>query len=705
MSILRADYFDGKTSAKHPVTLVFAAGRLHVVGADVDAEFDLRRVRRSLPVAGTPRWFYLPGGGACTTSDVAAVDRMTRKRRYERTLLAWEARPLYAGISVALVAVLFWLLVDYGVPAAASVIAERIPVEAEAALGRESLQGLDKYVMRPSRLALGRQKALRDKLAEMTRAAGADIRYRLEFRASPVIGANAFALPSGIVVMTDELVKMSRGDHEVLGVLAHELGHLHYRHTMRRLLEASATALVVAGVTGDLSSASSLAASAPTLLLQTKYSRANEREADLYAIDMMRKAGINPRGLGDILARMEAKAGGRGAPGFLSSHPATQERVALTREGGPPAAAEPAPEPEPLPERPRLAALDPVQREVLALAQAKDFAGLERVLGGALGAFEADAAALAPLLNAYGAFGKLPDAGQATLEAWARQAPSSQAAALALGGFFLEQALGLQDSEAWQQQPKESRAAFETALARSRAELERALSLSRAPYLARHRLMTAARLGGDRAAEQAHYAEAARLAPRRLEPRLEHMRALEPRWGGSEAQMQSFLEESRRELGDAVVAPLAARIPAQRARERSLAGDWAQALRLYEEAIRLDASAAALCGRARALTVLKRPQEALADVERALAKARDERACLREAVRVAEQITDPQAVVRLLTLVIESDPSAVEAYKLRAFAHEYLGKPELARKDYAAAAELGDEWAEQRAAPARPAPN
>ena len=694
MSVLRADYFDGKTSRKHPVTLMFGAGKLRIVGTDVDAEFDLRRVRRSLPVAGTPRWFYLPGGGACTTSDVAAVDRMTRKRRYERTLLNWEARPLYAGFAVALVAALFWLIIDYGVPAAAAVIAERIPVEAEQTLGRESLQGLDQYMMRPSRLNAMRQKALRDELAGMTRAAGADLSYRLEFRASPIIGANAFALPSGIVVVTDELVKMARHDSEILGVLAHELGHLHHRHTMRRLLEASATALVVAGVTGDLSSASSLAASAPTLLLQTKYSRDNEREADTYAIAMMRKAGIDPRGLGDLLARMQDKAGNSGVPGFLSSHPATEKRIALTREGGPEHAAEPAP--EPLPERPKLAALDPAQRAVLALVQAKDTAGLERALGGVLAAFESDAAALAPLLNAFGALGKLPDSEQGTLEAWAKQAPSSQAAALALGSLFLEQALDQQDSDAWEQQPKESRAAFGKALARSRAELERALAMAPRPYLARHRLMTAARIGGDRAAEQAHYAEAARLAPGRIEPRLEHMRALEPRWGGSAAQMQTFLEESRRELGDAAAVPLAARIPAELARERARTGDWAQALKLDEEAIALDASATALCDRARVLTVLKRPQEALADVERALAIARDDRACLRQAISVAEQVVDPQAVVRLLTLVIESDPSAVDAYKLRAFAHEYLGKPELARKDYAAASSLGDDWAEQQ---------
>src|SRR2546430_17108618 len=91
----------------------------------------------------------------------------------------------------------------------------------------------------------------------------------LEFRQS-FIGANAFALPSGIIVETDDLVRLSRSDGEVLGVLAHELGHVKHRHTMRRLLEGSATALFISGVPGVVASTPSLAAAAPAALLHTR---------------------------------------------------------------------------------------------------------------------------------------------------------------------------------------------------------------------------------------------------------------------------------------------------------------------------------------------------------------------------------------------------------------------------------------------------
>lgn len=334
MSVLTAAYFDGKTSQRHEVSLVLSAGKLKVVGRDVQAEFDARRVRRSLRVANTPRWLYLPGGGACVTDDNDAVDRMTRLGRYEKVLHRWESHPAYAALSIGLVIGSLWLLLTQVVPVAVEHIAERIPVETEAVLGRETLKGMEEFLLQPSKLPAVRQAALRSQFAGMVRATGESTPYRLEFRSSPVIGANAFALPAGTIVMTDELVKASIDDAEVLGVLAHELGHVRHRHTMRRLLESSITALIIAAVTGDVASATSLAAAAPTVLLQMKYSRDNEREADRYAIEMMRATGRDPRHLATLLERIEAKVPRRfrAIPDFLSSHPPTEEREALARQ-------------------------------------------------------------------------------------------------------------------------------------------------------------------------------------------------------------------------------------------------------------------------------------------------------------------------------------------------------------------------------------
>jgi predicted Zn-dependent protease len=687
MKTLKARYFDGKSSQPHEVTLVIGGGRLKIVGRDVNADVDARQVRRSSLIARTPRWLYLPGGGACVTDDHQTLDRMMRESSYERRLHRWESRPAFAALAVALVVGAMWLLVDRGLPAGAALIAERIPVEAEAALGREALAGMDEYFMKPSKLPAARKEALRAKLAEMVAASGVTVPYHLEFRASPVVGANAFALPSGIIVMTDELVKLSRNDQEVLGVLAHELGHLQHRHIMRRLLESSATVLVIAGVTGDIASTTSLAAAAPTLLLHAKYSRDNEREADRYAVETMKRAGLEPRYFGTLLARLERKHSRRGGvPGFLASHPATEERTALAGAGVHEDEVDDTA--DLAPEKPKLVALDPVQREVLSLIERRDLAGLERVLGGEQAAFERDPTQSVRLENAFRAFGKLQRSAEPVLDEWVKTMPSSYAARVARASFHLSQGLDVEDDS-------DTRGHF---FDKARVDLDASLKLSQKPYLSHVYLLVAACHCRQRDHGEAHYDAAVKLAPQSVELRLQRMTNLEPRWGGSLEKMEAFAAQSRKELADAGAADrVAARVPAYRAFESRKAKDLAGALKYLDESIALHPDAAALCERSYVLTELKREADAFADVKQALAKARENRYCMKRAVFHASRAADDAEALQVLDLVLEVDPHSTHALNQRGWRHQKAGRLDAAYRDYLASAQDGDAWAQLQA--------
>ena len=702
MSVLQAVFFDGKTSQRHEVSVFIAGGKLKVVGRDVNEEFDARGVRRSLRIANTPRWLYLPGGGACVTQDNEAVDRMTRDRQYEILLHRWESRPAYAVVAIAMVIAGLWLLIDRVLPVAVNEIALRIPVDAEAALGRESLAGMEQYFLQPSKLPEARQARLRTRFEAMTRAAGEGVPYRLEFRSSPVIGANAFALPSGIIVMTDELVKLARNDPEVLGVLAHELGHVRHRHTMRRLLESSATALIIAGVTGDIASTTSLAAAAPTLLLQTKYSREHEREADAFAIELMGKSGVEPRHFAAILARLEGEAPRRGGlPGFLSSHPPTEERAALAGGGtatadageSEPGETEADEKAAPVRMRPVLAAVDPVQRHVIGLLEQQNYAELERLLGGYQQAFEADERLSPRLENAYLAFRKVPPDAERNLNEWVVRYRTSYVALAARGSFYYFQGLEARGTAYIKDTPDGNIQAMRAYFDKAGADLDRSLALTAKPYLSRLTLMSMARTGGNRRAERTHYVEAVKLAPQSVELRLAHMVSLEPRWGGSYKQMDAYVAESRTELRDPVaVNRLAARVPAYRAFESQQAKQYPQALKHYDESIALYPGAAALCERSYVLTQLKRDAEALEDVKLALSKARDVRYCLERAVAVAANVGSAAEAIELMNLVIEVDPASHHAYNQRGWRYQQQGQADLAFQDYLASARLGDAW-------------
>jgi predicted Zn-dependent protease len=703
MSALQAQYFNGRSALRHAVGVSVERGKLRIAGDAVNAEFDVRAIRVSARVASTPRWLYLPDGGACAITDHHFADRLARKNAMTNALHTLEARPAYAALAIALVAVVLWLAMDRGLPVLVERTAVYIPVAAEQSLGQEALAGMDHYFMRPSKLSTPRQVALRVKFAELARAGRESANYRIEFRSSPVIGPNAFALPSGIIVMTDELVMLAKNDREILGVLAHELGHVRYRHTMRRLLEGSVTALVIAGVTGDIASTTSLAAAAPAVLLHSKYSRDNEREADRYAVDLLQLAGMDPRYFSAILKRMEAKAPkGSRIPTFLSTHPPTAEREALALQDStspmPDEAehsAEAAATSEAVPARPVLAVIDTDQQAILALLEKRNYDELERVLGGYQFQFEHDAKASGSVATAFKTFQKAPARLETALDEWVEKKPESYAARVARGNYHVARALSARGTEFYANTPAENIHEMRAHFQHATDDLQRSLALTEKPYVSHRTLLTIARNMGSRREQRTHYEAAIHLAPASVNTRLAYLTTLEPRWGGSYEQMEAFVAESRAALPDPQdVAALAARIPAYRGFEKQRAQDFMGALAHFDEAIGLSENADALCQRSYVLSKLQRYPEALRDIGAALAKERDDRYCLDMAAYLAPKAADANEAIRVTSLVLEVDPASVGALNQRGWRYYGLGKKDLAFRDYMASAKLGDAWAQ-----------
>ena len=84
-------------------------------------------------------------------------------------------------------------------------------------------------------------------------------------------------------------------------MLAHELGHVAHRDTMRAMLAQSSSGLVLGALLGDVSGIGSLAAAAPAMLIGLSYSRANEEQADDYALALLPRAGLSPALVADSL--------------------------------------------------------------------------------------------------------------------------------------------------------------------------------------------------------------------------------------------------------------------------------------------------------------------------------------------------------------------------------------------------------------------
>lgn len=337
---LTARYYDGRTSEARQVRLRFEANRsIRISDLNGDCLYLGGGARISPRIGNTPRSLFLPQGAKCETDDNDAIDAYLaadRRALPSRMLHMLESRLPYVLIATVITVACVWLTVEFAIPALAEHAARTLPASIDSSLGRGTLAALDKAAFQPSSLDDTVQSRIQGHFASMTRGLDDGHRFRLEFRrGGDAIGANAFALPSGIIVVTDELVGLARDDNEIVSVLAHELGHVLHRHALRKVMQESAAGLLIATVTGDVVSASSLAAALPAIVLHAKYSRSFETEADGYALDYLDSHGIPRHHFADILTRLsESHGNAEGMGHFLSSHPATSERVKLFASGG-----------------------------------------------------------------------------------------------------------------------------------------------------------------------------------------------------------------------------------------------------------------------------------------------------------------------------------------------------------------------------------
>ena len=147
---------------------------------------------------------------------------------------------------------------------------------------------------------------------------------------------NAFAIPGGAMYVNTGLLSAVKNSAELAGVLSHEMGHVTARHVAKMANRGRNTGFIanilyfVIGIlTGNpyLANAGGLASSVAGKAYMNTYTRDAEREADALAVETMVHAGWNPEGMVTMFETLQKEAGGFNGPQFLSSHPATDERI------------------------------------------------------------------------------------------------------------------------------------------------------------------------------------------------------------------------------------------------------------------------------------------------------------------------------------------------------------------------------------------
>ncbi|WP_407571069.1 M48 family metallopeptidase [Deinococcus altitudinis] len=333
-----ASYFDGLTSRDRPAEVQINGQTLLVRSEGLEASYPLKGVRIESPLSRLRRVLKLPGGARLETDDrraIAALERRMGRNAGLGLVQRLESNWPVALASVVGVLAFLGLFVQYGLPALAGVGAQITPVAVMTALDAQTVRAIDGEYLSASSLNPARQNALRREFAALAAEQGGPYTFRLLFRdGGDLVGANAFALPGGTVFVTDELVKLAQNDREILGVLAHEVGHVEHRHAMRQIYQSLGLTLAFSVVAGDVTSAASVAAAVPALLLNSGYSRQAETQADDDAGRWLMKHYGTTRPLQDILKRLIEQDGPEGKSSvldMLASHPGEGQRLAHLR--------------------------------------------------------------------------------------------------------------------------------------------------------------------------------------------------------------------------------------------------------------------------------------------------------------------------------------------------------------------------------------
>jgi len=342
-----ARYFDGKTVRAQDVSIALTEEGIAIYrqtgillatwasGNIVLAERPRRGEAARIGLEGTTARLIVEDPGVIEQlSEIApaAHRRIRANRKAVFKIGAW------SGLAIGAVAVIVLVLI----PLLSAQLAERTPESVKRRIGNATLDqivdilprlptesGQVKFCTDPEGLTALRR--LTDRMM-----AGAETIPDLRLTVVNAKLVNAFALPGGIVVLTDGLLRSAKSPEEIAGVLAHEIGHVVYAHPTQAIFRTTAVSLLISAMIGDFTGGI-LIAGVAEWALNSAYSRDAEREADDFAVQRLNAANVDGEGLALFFEHIMKEAGESGEESedsvfkLISTHPPSAERLAFIR--------------------------------------------------------------------------------------------------------------------------------------------------------------------------------------------------------------------------------------------------------------------------------------------------------------------------------------------------------------------------------------
>ncbi|SEJ31104.1 Peptidase family M48 [Dyadobacter sp. SG02] len=323
-------YHDGRLSIAHDATLTLMPDHWLIHYRDPSGE--LTSVRWALPGIVTDDNFstlFIFRYGEFPQQTIECKEESlpeTLKKRYpEKVFFKKRITNIFKLNNATITAVAFAVVILmglgywYGLPWLAGAVAARFPVSTEVQMGDTMYDNMIQ--------AYDVDEHLTAATNDFVKSINFKTHYPIRVTVVKNADANAFALPGGRIVVFDGILRKMKTKEELAALLAHEVSHVHYRHSLRNIFRSLGGYLFLSLLLNDINGIVTVLADNSNMLANLTYSRELETEADSKAMAIFQADGLNLKGFVDLFTMLKNEHGDIGSLKLLSTHPLTEDRL------------------------------------------------------------------------------------------------------------------------------------------------------------------------------------------------------------------------------------------------------------------------------------------------------------------------------------------------------------------------------------------
>jgi len=328
-------YYDGKTSVSHKASLSLQSDRWLISFVDRELEeytvyWEINQIERDMGFTSVYIFRYGDFPQAtieCKNQDLLPVLKQLYPEKpffdKKTDLLLRQNSTVIVGLTLALIGFLAGCYL-FILPWFAETVAGQIPLSMERKLGETIFEN--------TILHYQKNDSLTARVNDFVKAVDFKTEYPVKVTVVHEDEMNAFALPGGNIIVFDKILGKMKSKDELAALLAHEIAHVHYRHSLKSIFRSLSGYLFVSLLFNDVNGIAAVMADNSNMLLNLNYSRSLEKDADEKAAEILKANGLDLNGFVELFVLLQSGSTEIEPFKLLSTHPLTKERIAFAKQ-------------------------------------------------------------------------------------------------------------------------------------------------------------------------------------------------------------------------------------------------------------------------------------------------------------------------------------------------------------------------------------